>query len=223
MKEECNPLSNRIYGLDEGGIIMGLFDEVAQQENEKISIAITEKVVKDLYLSYLETYKKLEMSPNYSSIFNREMDKAFYDFEHYFKAKGFNIYPAQFSNGEGRRAVMGDFKVEFYYQSNGEFFCNIRGLEYERLILNDKTAENRLFQGYIHDDELVLLGNVTDENKLEYLGKAAKDIKADIDRLKSKIDDQYEPSFIFELGERQRNVNSVTEYLEIVNEEVSNK
>ncbi|MFP3512965.1 hypothetical protein SB775_25835 [Peribacillus sp. SIMBA_075] len=202
---------------------MGFFDEVSQRENRKTSIASAENLVRTLFQSYKDTYIELTESPSCSRIHNQVKDKGFNDFIKYFTNKGFEVFANNSDDRTGYTAKSGSFKVDFTF-AEGEFHCSIRQYEYERITLIDKSSNERIFQGYADDNDVFIPGSVSDDvNRLKLLEKAAHDIQLDIDNLNKKINEQYEPNFYFELNERQKNVNSINEYLEIVDEELSNK
>ncbi|MEH7254284.1 hypothetical protein V7111_19360 [Neobacillus niacini] len=197
---------------------MGFFDEIAEQERQGVSLAIIENILKESYQTYLTTYKELVTSPSYSKVFNETKEKAFDDFKNFFISKGFNVSTMEQRNGEeGYRAYYGDFSMQFFYVGDGEFHSRIRDKEFERLTLEDQTGDTRLFQGTVHDDDIVMHKTVKDTDKLGVYGKAVEDIKQDIARLKKMIAKEYTPSFMYYLNERQLYVNSVAEYLDILN------
>jgi uncharacterized small protein (DUF1192 family) len=201
---------------------MGYFDDVVKKEETKRYISNLENAIKELFQTYISTYKSLERSPNYSKKLLEEKEKAFRDFTEYFQSKNFNVGPSIYSNVQGLTATLGDFKAEFFYQG-GEFQSRINGIEYETLTLEDKKAEKRHFQGHVHNDQITIFGNFSEDEKIDVYSKATEDLQKDIALLKEKIENQYEPEFHYYLNERQKYVNSIKDYLELVNEELSQK
>ncbi|MFS0891528.1 hypothetical protein [Peribacillus frigoritolerans] len=150
-------------------------------------------------------------------------EKGFKEFKQYFTNKGFEVFANNSNDRTGYTAKSGSFKVDFTFVE-GEFHCSILQYEYERITLNDKSSNERIFQGIADENDVFIPGSANDDvDRLKLLEKAAHDIQLDIDNLNKKINDQYESNFYFELNERQKNVNSINEYLEIVDEELSNK
>ncbi|EMX0192429.1 hypothetical protein AAFX88_003435 [Bacillus cereus] len=202
---------------------MSFFDNVKKQEEEQTEISKLENEITQLCSDYVAAYKSLEHSTSYFKKSSNEKEKVISDFKEYFKSRGFQIEHTNNPSAEIIKAYLNQFTVELEFSHTKEFYLNIPKKEYEHITMIDKNEYEFKFQGNLHSDNVQLFIPVKDHTKKTIYSQQIQNLKEDIDFIKNRTSDFYIPDFHLYLNKRDKYVNSIKEYLELIDEELSHK
>lgn len=202
---------------------MGYFDDIVQKENKKIELEELKEKVKAQYKEYLKVYKELTVSTSYYTVLKSAKNKGIKEVIDYFENRNFNVEHEEVSGAEFVNIQLNSFKAQLQIISNDEMHFRIDGKEYEHINIEDKNSYKSKFQGTLYNDEINFINYSSGEMTKETYEQALKDIKEDIKFINSRKAQFYAPDFHYYLSERQQYVESMTEYLDLVNDSLKDK
>ncbi|WP_226036730.1 hypothetical protein [Aquibacillus saliphilus] len=201
---------------------MGYFDDIANRSYEEDEIKEIESEIVSLYRQYLQEFRMLERSPLYQSRHKEAMDQGINDFTNFFEGKGLKTIFQKQSNFDNVTvfAKKEDIVAELQIHNN-EFILNLPKKLYESIVVEDNNSGTPNFNGIVSKNgDIQLLNRFDEKDKLSVYKKAVENIKKDIQIVQKKVEDNYEPDFIYYLAERQDYVKSIREFLGILNQEL---
>jgi hypothetical protein len=189
-----------------------------------LSVYSLKDEIKKLYIELRAKYDKYECSIEYQSNKDKVCQKAVNDFKEYFESKGGSIT-------EGKLGTSLTFTVN---QTNSGFLASLEvsqdktlyfkipEKEYYQtiLIVEHSSNENTKFQGYVHEDELHIIGiKDNQKNDPNFYKKQLENIKEDIELIDEKSNNA-KPEFVYDLYRRNIFVNEFVDFLNIVDKEI---
>jgi DNA-binding ferritin-like protein (Dps family) len=197
---------------------MGYFDDVIQKENEEMELEGLKNKVKTLLEEYQETYKSLTRSTDYYPVLKDTRDKGIQDVIKYFQDRGCEVKHEEVSGADIVSIEHNNFKAQLQVISNDEMHFRIDGKEYEHISVEDKNMYEPKFKGYLHDNQVHFVRYSNDEINKEICLQAIDDLQEDIQYINNRKSAHYVPNLHYYLNERQEYVESLSEYLNLVNE-----